>query len=160
LLPPTQVPIYVASLGPRDLELTGELADGWIGNALMPEQADVFLEFLDDCRQARPAMSSAATTAVRLEREPPARGREIRVADRPGELPPRRGTGRRVPGCRVVEPLRALELRAELRRDLDIADQRPDHGRPCVDDQLRLGGRAIGVPQLGCFGGVCLARIS
>ena len=42
MLPPTQVPIYVASLGPRNLELTGEIADGWIGNAFMPEHAGVF----------------------------------------------------------------------------------------------------------------------
>jgi len=43
MLPPTPVPIYVAALGPRNLELTGELADGWIGNAFMPEHAEVFL---------------------------------------------------------------------------------------------------------------------
>jgi F420-dependent oxidoreductase-like protein len=44
MLPPTAVPIYVASLGPRNLELTGELADGWIGNAFVPEHADAFLD--------------------------------------------------------------------------------------------------------------------
>jgi F420-dependent oxidoreductase-like protein len=44
MLPPTPLPIYVASLGPRNLELTGELADGWIGNTFMPEHADVFLD--------------------------------------------------------------------------------------------------------------------
>jgi F420-dependent oxidoreductase-like protein len=43
MLPPAQVPVYVAALGPRNLELTGELADGWIGNAFMPEHAEVFL---------------------------------------------------------------------------------------------------------------------
>ncbi len=43
MLPATTVPVYVASLGPRNLELTGELADGWIGNTFMPEHADVFL---------------------------------------------------------------------------------------------------------------------
>jgi F420-dependent oxidoreductase-like protein len=43
-LPPATVPIYVAALGPRNLELTGELADGWIGNAFMPEHAHVFLD--------------------------------------------------------------------------------------------------------------------
>lgn len=42
-LPPAAVPIYVAALGPRNLELTGELADGWIGNTFTPEHADVFL---------------------------------------------------------------------------------------------------------------------
>jgi F420-dependent oxidoreductase-like protein len=43
MLPPTEVPIYVAALGPRNLELTGELADGWLGNAFLPEHADEFL---------------------------------------------------------------------------------------------------------------------
>jgi F420-dependent oxidoreductase-like protein len=40
---PVRVPIYVASLGPRNLALTGELADGWVGNAFIPETADAFL---------------------------------------------------------------------------------------------------------------------
>ncbi|HEY2641394.1 MAG TPA: LLM class flavin-dependent oxidoreductase [Streptosporangiaceae bacterium] len=43
MLPPAKVPIYVAAMGPRNLELTGELADGWIGNTFMPEHAEVFL---------------------------------------------------------------------------------------------------------------------
>jgi F420-dependent oxidoreductase-like protein len=46
MLPPADVPILVAALGPRNLELTGELADGWIGNAFVPEQAPVFLDHL------------------------------------------------------------------------------------------------------------------
>ena len=44
LMPPTHLPIYVASLGPANLRLTGELADGWIGTSFFPEIADVFLE--------------------------------------------------------------------------------------------------------------------
>ena len=48
MLPPAEVPIYVASLGPKNLELTGELADGWIGNAFLPEHADAFLGSLRD----------------------------------------------------------------------------------------------------------------
>lgn len=44
LMPPSHVPIYVASLGPANLRLTGALADGWIGNAFLPETADVFLD--------------------------------------------------------------------------------------------------------------------
>src|SRR3954470_20188544 len=43
LVPPTHIPIHVASLGPANLRLTGELADGWIGNSFFPETADVFL---------------------------------------------------------------------------------------------------------------------
>jgi alkanesulfonate monooxygenase SsuD/methylene tetrahydromethanopterin reductase-like flavin-dependent oxidoreductase (luciferase family) len=41
---PAPVPIYVASLGPANLRLTGELADGWIGNSFLPETAGVFLD--------------------------------------------------------------------------------------------------------------------
>jgi F420-dependent oxidoreductase-like protein len=44
MLPPASVPVYVAALGPRNLELTGEVADGWIGNAFMPEHSTVFLD--------------------------------------------------------------------------------------------------------------------
>ncbi len=43
-IPPTEVPIYVASLGPQNLRMTGELADGWIGNSFFPETAEVFIE--------------------------------------------------------------------------------------------------------------------
>lgn len=41
---PAHVPIHVASMGPANLRLTGELADGWLGNAFIPESADVFLD--------------------------------------------------------------------------------------------------------------------
>lgn len=44
LMPPTHIPIYLASLGPANLRLTGELADGWIGNSFFPETADVFFD--------------------------------------------------------------------------------------------------------------------
>jgi F420-dependent oxidoreductase-like protein len=43
MVPPLHVPVYVASLGPANLRLTGELADGWIGNSFFPESAEVFL---------------------------------------------------------------------------------------------------------------------
>jgi F420-dependent oxidoreductase-like protein len=42
--PPVRVPIYVASLGPANLRLTGALADGWIGNSFLTESADVFFD--------------------------------------------------------------------------------------------------------------------
>ena len=48
MLPAAHIPIYVASLGPANLRLTGELADGWIGNSFFPENADVFLDPIRD----------------------------------------------------------------------------------------------------------------
>ncbi|MEZ5298276.1 MAG: LLM class flavin-dependent oxidoreductase [Ilumatobacteraceae bacterium] len=43
-VPPVHVPIYVASLGPANLRLTGAMADGWIGNSFLTESADIFLD--------------------------------------------------------------------------------------------------------------------
>ena len=48
MAPPVRVPVYLAALGPRNLALTGELADGWLANAFMPETAASFLEPLAD----------------------------------------------------------------------------------------------------------------
>ena len=36
--------MYIASLGPANLRLTGELADGWIGNSFFCPTANVFLD--------------------------------------------------------------------------------------------------------------------
>jgi F420-dependent oxidoreductase-like protein len=44
LAQPVAIPIYVAALGPANLALTGELADGWIGNSFLPESAAVFFD--------------------------------------------------------------------------------------------------------------------
>lgn len=38
------LPIYIASLGPANLRLTGEIADGWLGGSFIPEYADLFLD--------------------------------------------------------------------------------------------------------------------
>lgn len=44
--PRPHLPIYLATLGPRSLQMTGELADGWLGTSFIPERADVFLDDL------------------------------------------------------------------------------------------------------------------
>ena len=43
LLEPDHVPVYIAAMGPANLRLTGEVADGWLANAFIPEYAEVFL---------------------------------------------------------------------------------------------------------------------
>ncbi|MGH3496775.1 MAG: LLM class F420-dependent oxidoreductase [Nocardioidaceae bacterium] len=40
----THVPIYIAAVGPKNLELTGEVADGWLAIFFAPEHAAVSLE--------------------------------------------------------------------------------------------------------------------
>jgi F420-dependent oxidoreductase-like protein len=37
------IPIYLATLGPKSLEYTGEAADGWLGTSFTPEHADAHL---------------------------------------------------------------------------------------------------------------------
>nr|WP_101438159.1 LLM class flavin-dependent oxidoreductase [Amycolatopsis niigatensis] len=45
--PNEDIPIYLATLSPRMLELTGELADGWLGTSFVPEGADAYFRHLD-----------------------------------------------------------------------------------------------------------------
>ena len=44
---PRHVPIYLATLSPRSLEMTGEIADGWLGTSFMPEHARVFFDHIE-----------------------------------------------------------------------------------------------------------------
>jgi len=44
------IPLYLASVGPKNLELTGEIADGWLGIFFAPEHAP---ESLDHVRAGR-----------------------------------------------------------------------------------------------------------
>jgi F420-dependent oxidoreductase-like protein len=69
LMPAAHVPIYVASLGPANLRLTGELADGWIGNSFFPETADVFFDPIREgaARAGRSLDELELTVAVGLE---------------------------------------------------------------------------------------------
>jgi len=47
-LPPVTVPVYLATLSPKMLALTGEIADGWLGTSFVPERADAYLSHLDE----------------------------------------------------------------------------------------------------------------
>jgi F420-dependent oxidoreductase-like protein len=44
--PNPSIPIYLATLGPRSLEVTGEIADGWLGTSFTPEHAEAHLGYL------------------------------------------------------------------------------------------------------------------
>ncbi len=47
-LPAVSVPVYLATLSPKMLALTGEIADGWLGTSFIPERAGAYFEHLDD----------------------------------------------------------------------------------------------------------------
>ena len=43
---PKSIPIYLATVAPRGLELSGEVADGWLGTSFMPESSEAHFKFL------------------------------------------------------------------------------------------------------------------
>jgi len=44
--PPTEIPIFLATLGPKALEYTGAAADGWLGTSFSPEHAEAHLDYI------------------------------------------------------------------------------------------------------------------
>ncbi len=49
--PRPELPIYLATLGPKSLQMTGELADGWLGTCFLPEHSHVFFGDLEQGAQ-------------------------------------------------------------------------------------------------------------
>jgi F420-dependent oxidoreductase-like protein len=44
----TEIPIYLASIGPKNVALTGEVADGWLPAFFSPDHLDLFLPALQE----------------------------------------------------------------------------------------------------------------
>lgn len=57
------IPIYLAALGPRNLELAGEIADGWLGVFVAPEYAGDLLSHLATGRASAVGTGTAASLA-------------------------------------------------------------------------------------------------
>lgn len=66
---PAELPIYVAAMGPANLRLTGELADGWLGNAFIPELSEVVIQPLAEgaARSGRDLATLDLVAPVALE---------------------------------------------------------------------------------------------
>jgi len=43
---PTNIPIYLATLGPNSLRYTGEVANGWLGTSFSPDHPEAHLDYL------------------------------------------------------------------------------------------------------------------
>jgi F420-dependent oxidoreductase-like protein len=83
-LPPGSVPIYLATLSPKMLELTGEIADGWLGTSFVPEGSAAYFAHLDA------GLAQAGRTRADLDI---CQGAEVGIvdeADLPGVLASRR----------------------------------------------------------------------
>ncbi len=55
----TEIPVYLAAVGPGNLRLTGEIADGWLGIFYSPEHAELSLAPLREGRRAAGAGTEA-----------------------------------------------------------------------------------------------------
>jgi F420-dependent oxidoreductase-like protein len=75
--PDTTIPIYLATLSPKMLHLTGEVADGWLGTSFVPEGAATSLE---------PLAEGAAAAGRTLADLDLCQGAEVAFADDPADL--------------------------------------------------------------------------
>ncbi len=66
------IPLYLATLSPRMLELTGEVADGWLGTSFVPEAAATYLE---------PLAAGAARSGRTLDDLDVSQGAEVAFGD-------------------------------------------------------------------------------
>ena len=66
------IPIYLASMSPKLLELTGEIADGWLGTSFVPEGSAAYFSHLDT------GLSGASRTRADLD---VCQGAEVAFAD-------------------------------------------------------------------------------
>jgi len=71
------IPIWLATLSPKALELTGEMADGWLGTSFTPEAAEAHLQYLR--RGAEKAGRSLADITLCV-------GAAVAFTDDPGRL--------------------------------------------------------------------------
>ncbi|MFB7510227.1 LLM class flavin-dependent oxidoreductase [Streptomyces broussonetiae] len=71
------VAVYLASLSPKMLELTGEIADGWLGTSFVPEGAGAYFTHLDT------GLARAGRTRAQLD---VCQGAEINIVTDEGAL--------------------------------------------------------------------------
>ncbi|WP_300007194.1 LLM class flavin-dependent oxidoreductase [Pseudonocardia sp.] len=76
-VPNPDIPVYLATLSPRMLALTGEVADGWLGTSFVPEGAAAYLDPL------RAGAAAAGRTLADLDL---CQGAEVAFAADEGEL--------------------------------------------------------------------------
>ena len=148
-MPPTHVPIYVASLGPANLRLTGELADGWIGNSFFPETAEVFLDPHPRRRRRAPdAPSPTSTSPSRSGSSSPTTSRRPAAAT-PRATPSRSAPWARPPRTSTTTPSsgRATATTCAPSQRLWLAGDR-DAARRRVPTAIGLGTNLIGTDDL------------
>ena len=66
---PTDIPIYLATLGPNSLKYTGQAADGWLGTSFSPDHPEAHMDFLNAGLQdsGRTAANLDRCVSVRIE---------------------------------------------------------------------------------------------
>ena len=58
------IPVYLATLSPAMLRLTGEIADGWLGTSFVPEGAgDAYFTYLEEGLTRAGRRAGYATTS-------------------------------------------------------------------------------------------------
>lgn len=66
---PTDIPVYLATLGPNALRYTGEIAQGWLGTSFSPDHPEAHLDYLKAGAEkaSRPLSDLDLCVSVRVE---------------------------------------------------------------------------------------------
>lgn len=138
------IPLYIAAIGPKNLEQTGEIADGWLGIFFAPEHAALSLEPL----KAKPSQGRADPGRLRPLPDRDHLGRRGRQGRRGHPALLRRALHRRhgQQGQELLQPADPSDgLRAGRRRDPgEVPRQglrRRRRSRPARADRLHLAAR-------------------
>ena len=97
-----RIPIYLAAVGPKNLELAGEIADGWLAIFFAPEFAEEQLGHVD----SRPRRRRTGSEGFDVVADDPARRRSRPAGVRRSRPPVRRPLPRRhgQPGEELLQP--------------------------------------------------------
>ena len=111
-----EVPIYLAAVGPKNLELAGEIADGWLAIFYSPEHSGDLLESVRPAAQGREGHPGRPLDRVRRRANGSGRRRRRRRAGGAGDLGVRGALHRR-DGLARPELLQPLACRMGFEED-------------------------------------------
>ena len=143
----SDLPIYIASMSPKMLELTGQEADGWLGTSFVPEGSGAYFEHLDAglAHLGTYPQGSRRLPGCR-SRDPPRRrrrrGPRPNTEERTSFQPWRNGIGGRQLLQQRLQPSRLGRRRPEIRHLWQAGDR--DGASALVTDEMVLSTTLIG----------------
>jgi F420-dependent oxidoreductase-like protein len=145
---PADIPIMLATLGPKSLEYTGESADGWLGTSFSPDHPEALLSHIErGAKSAKRSLSdielqAACTIAIGQDVEGMIEEQRAKVAFQMGAM----GSAKTNFYNEAVQRAGYAEEAKEVQR-LWVEGRRDEARRQVPDDMITKFG-AIGTPEM------------